>query len=127
MLFDFEQTLAFEHHGQDIGGGDIARIVQLDQLAQQRFGVLPLNGVNPRHGRFINAVPIRDEAFAVARAVAVLLLPAGPADVRAVEIGLLIEKQRVISLLIGKSFAAGPARVAARLNIPLSHEKSPDR
>src|SRR5712671_2599548 len=30
LLFDFEQTLAFEHHGQDISGGDIARIVQLD-------------------------------------------------------------------------------------------------
>ena len=60
--------------------------------------------------RLIDAVPIRDETFALARALAVLRLPARFADVQAAKVLFLIEKQGVIILLVGKRFAASGAR-----------------
>src|ERR1019366_7734311 len=89
LLFDLEQTFALEHDGENIRGRNVAWVVQLDQLAQEGLGILPLNRINRGRRRSIDAMPIGDEAFAVARALAVLLLPAGLANVRAPEIGFL--------------------------------------
>src|SRR2546422_10148742 len=67
-------------------------------------------------------MPIRNESFAVARALAVLLLPASLADVGAAECGFIVKQQRVINLFVLKVFAASFARVSAALNVPLGHE-----
>src|ERR1035437_7575270 len=121
LLFDLQQALAFEHNGEDITGRDITRVVQLDELAQERLGVLLLNRLHAGHGRGIDTLPIGDEAFAVTRALAVLALPAGLANIGAPKIGFLIEQQRVIRLPVGKRLAAGGASVSARLDVPLGH------
>src|ERR1019366_3866247 len=102
-------------------GRDITRVVQLDELAQERLGVLLLNRLHAGHGRGIDTLPIGDEAFAVTRALAVLALPAGLANIGAPKIGFLIEQQRVIRLPVGKRLAAGGASVGARLDVPLGH------
>src|SRR5207244_13057406 len=45
----------------DEGGGRVARIILFDELAQNCFGVLLLDGVHHRRGCFINSLPVRDE------------------------------------------------------------------
>src|SRR5207249_904747 len=96
LLFDFEEALAFEHDRQDVTGGNILRIVQSDKLAQQRFGGLSLNRIGRRRWRLIDALPIGDKAFALARTLAVLLLPARGAHIAAAEVGFLVEQQGMI-------------------------------
>jgi len=111
LLFDLQQALSFQHDGENITGRDVTRVVQLDQLPQEGLGVFPLNRIDGSRWRGIDAMPIGDEAFAVARALAVLLLPAGLANVGTPKISFLIEQQRVIRLLVGKGLAAGGAGV----------------
>ena len=125
LFFDLEQPFAFEHDGENIPGRNIARVVQLDELAQERLGVFPLNRIDVGLGCEVNTLPIGDEPFAVTRALAVLLLPAGFANVGAPEIGFLIEEQRVIHLLVGKGLAASGAGVSAGLDVPLGHRARP--
>src|SRR6266481_5046493 len=121
LLFYFEQPLAFQHDRQDIPGRNIVWVVLLNQFSQERFGGFLLDGVGSRQRRLVNTLPIGDETFAVAGAVAVLLLPAGAADIGAAEVRFFVKKQCVIALFISKSFAASFASVGARLNMPLSH------
>jgi hypothetical protein len=98
------------------------RVVKLNEFAQERFGGFFLDGLGLRDGSFIDPLPIGDETFPVTAAVAVLLLPAGLAEVEAMEIGAFIEEERMVGLFIGERFAAGGAGVGARLNIPLGHD-----
>ena len=81
LFFDFKQTLAFEHDGEDVAGRDVLRIVEFNEPAQERLGVFPFNRIGRRRRRFIHAVPIGNKALAFARALAVLLLPARFANV----------------------------------------------
>jgi hypothetical protein len=124
LLFDLEQALSFEHHSQDVAGGDVLRIIELDEFAQKGLGSFFLNRFIRRWRRVINAVPVRYKPFAIACAVAVLLLPAALANVGTAEFGFVIEQQRVIGLFMVKMSAARFARVSAGLNVPLSHERS---
>jgi len=124
LLFDLEKALAFEHDRENVAGGNVLRIVQLYQFAQKGLGRFFLNGFIWRWRGLVNAMPIRDEPFALARSVAVLLLPARLADVGTPKCGFLVEQQRVIRLFMGEMFAACFASVPAGLNIPLGHERS---
>src|SRR5207245_1622346 len=101
------------------------RIVQLDHLPQQRFGVLLPDRVG-RGGRrrLIDPLPVRNEPFAVAGAVAVLRLPAWVANIESLEIVFLVKQQRVIGLLVGKGLAAGLAPGRAGLDVPLVHPQT---
>jgi hypothetical protein len=122
LLLHLEDALAFEHHGEDERGGRVARVVLLDELAQQRLGGLLLDGVHRRQRHLKNALPVRDESFALARAVAELILPAGFANVHAAQIfRVLVKEQRVQRLLVGKRPGARLARRCAGLDVPLVH------
>ena len=122
LFFHAQEAFAFEHDGQDITCGNIVRVVKFDKFAQERFGGFFLDGLGLRDRSFIHPLPIRDETLPVTATIAVLLLPAGLADVEAMEIGAFIEEQRMVGLFIGERFAAGGAGVGARLNIPLGHD-----
>ena len=120
LLFHLEQPFALQHDRQNIGRRNKFRIIDLDQLAQKRFGIFLLDCVWRGGGRhFIDALPMRDESLPIARALAVLLLPARRADIQPHEIALLVKEQRVIALLMIKSLAAALASMRARLDIPL--------
>jgi len=127
LLFYLQQALAFEHDRQDIGRRDVLRIVELNELPQERFGVFFLNRLVWWGRRMVNAVPVGDEAFALASAFAELPLPAALANIRTLKVGFFVEEQRVIGLFIGKVRATRPAGVSTGLNIPLGHEISPKR
>ena len=58
LLFDLEEALAFEHHGEDIASGYVLRIVELDEFSQKGLGVFLLNRFIRRRGRVVNSVPI---------------------------------------------------------------------
>jgi len=58
LLFNFQKPLALEHHRQNICGGDVVRIVQLDQLAQKAFRRVFLDRVKCRSGSLIDALPV---------------------------------------------------------------------
>ena len=111
LFFNFQDALAFEHHGEDVTGGRVLRIVLFDQLSQQGFRRFLLDRIRRRRRCKKNALPIGDESLPVCGSVAVLLLPAGLANVRAPEVGLLIEEQRVIRLLVNEALAASGAGV----------------
>jgi hypothetical protein len=66
-------------------------------------------------------VPIGNETFALSCAFTVLLLPAALADVRTPKICFLVEQQSVVSLFIGKMFAARFTGVRAGLDVPIVH------
>ena len=113
LLFDLEQALAFQHDREDVARGNVMRVIQLDQFPQERLGGFLLDGIGRGRRRFIDALPIGNEPFALARPITILLLPAGGANIRAAEIRLLIKQQSVIDLFIGKSFAASLTSVPA--------------
>ena len=102
LFLYFQQPLPLQHDRQNVTRRDVAWIIQLNQLAQQCFGRLPLNRVRCWRGRLVYSLPVGKKPFSLARAFAVVLLPAAFADVRAPEVLLLIEQQRVIMLLVGK-------------------------
>ena len=58
LLFDLEEALAFEHDGEDVAGGYVVRIVELNELSQKGLGVFFMNRFVWRRGRVVNAVPI---------------------------------------------------------------------
>lgn len=121
LFFHLEQSLAFEHHCQDVARRDITFVIQFNQFPQQRFGSVFLDWLRRGSGRFINSVPIRNKALSFARAVTELLLPASFTHVRAPELLLLVKQQRVILLLVGEGLRAGLASMRAGLNIPFVH------
>jgi len=124
LLFDLEKALAFEHHCENVAGGDVLRIVELYEFAQKGLGRFFLNRFIWRWRGLVNAMPIGNEPFALARAVAVLFLPASLADIGTAKFGFLVEQQCVIRLFMGEMLAACFASVPAGLNIPLGHERS---
>jgi hypothetical protein len=81
-----------------------------------------LNRVYRCRWDFVDTLPVGNEPFAFAGAIAVLLLPARLADIKSEEGGFLIEEQRVVDLFIRKALAAALTGVGATLNIPVSHE-----
>jgi hypothetical protein len=82
-----------------------------------------VNRIRRRRGRFVNALPVGNETFALARTVAELALPAGLANVRpAQKLRPIVEEQRMERLAVGKRFAARLARRRAGLNVPIVHE-----
>ena len=113
LFFNFEEPLAFEHDRKNISRGNKMRIVQLDDFAQKGFGRFPLNRIESRSRGFINSLPVRDEAFAIARSVAELFLPAGLADIEAAKRCFFVEQQRMIVFLVVKGPAARFARVGS--------------
>jgi hypothetical protein len=121
LLLHFQDSLAFEHHGEDERGGRVARVILFDELAQQRLGGFLLDGVHHRRRRLENALPVRDEAGAVGGIAGELLLPARLADVRAPQIGRHVEEQRVIRLPVGKRPGARLAGRRAGLDVPFVH------
>jgi len=123
LFFHLEQPFSFQHDGKNVARRNVVRIVQFNQFSQQRFGSVSMDRFRHCGGRLIDALPIGNEPFAVARAFAVLLLPAGFTNVQAVEILFLVEQERVISLLIDKAAPASAARMSARLNIPFVHQR----
>jgi hypothetical protein len=66
FLFDLEQAFAFQHDGEDVSRGAMAGVLQLDQLAQKRFSIFLLDGIGWGCRRLVDAVPIGDEALALA-------------------------------------------------------------
>jgi hypothetical protein len=94
----------------------------LDQLPEQRFGVFAVNRFRGR--RFVSALPVGNEPFALARVIAELVLPAGFANVQAPQsLRMLVEEQRVQRLPVGKPLVARCAGVRAGLNVPIVHER----
>src|SRR5262245_44475103 len=92
LFFDFQQALAFKHHGGDIASRNVTRFVELDQLAQQRLGSFLLDWLAGRRRCFIYPLPIGNKAFAVTPTFAELFLPAAAADIGSTERRLLVEK-----------------------------------
>ena len=126
LLFDFEDSFAFEHHGQDEADRAVLGVVRFDQLAQERFGGFLLNGVLRRGGRRLeHSLPLRHKPLAVAGPFPVLRLPAIGANVQPLILLLLLEEQRVKQLLVRKRFRASLTSAGARLDIPLIHEPAP--
>lgn len=122
LFFDFEQAFAFEHDGEDESGGGVFGIVEFDEFAEEGLGGFFLDGVGGRGGRcFVGALPVGDEAFAFAGALAVLFAPAVFAYVEAMELLFLVEEQRVVGLLVFKGALAGLAGVGAGLDVPFVH------
>src|SRR5688572_16586415 len=76
LFLDLKDAFAFEHHGEDESGGHVTRIVQLDELLEQRLGVFLLDGFHNRRWRFVSALPARDQTGWIGR-VRGLFLPAG--------------------------------------------------
>jgi len=102
LLFHAQQSLALEHHRQDERRSRVARIVEFDQLSQERLGCRLLDRIDRRRrGRLVFAMPAGDKTFALA-GLAVLLRPAFVADVDAQEIALLVEEDGVVALLVGE-------------------------
>ena len=93
LFFYFEDAFAFQHHGENKCCGCMTRVVLLYEFAQYGFRSVFLNGFN-RLGcrRFIDPLPMRDEAGLVAGCLSRLLLPAGFADVGAAQQGSLVEE-----------------------------------
>jgi hypothetical protein len=121
LLFHFEDALAFEHDGKDVTGGRMLRIVLFDEFAEQGFGGVFLDGLDNGRGRVENGLPMGDKAFAVAGAIAELVLPAVLADIHAAEFGPLIGEEGMQRLFIGKRLLAGFACGGAGLNVPFVH------
>jgi hypothetical protein len=121
LLLDLQDSFAFEHHGQDITGGRVLRIVLLDELAQQGFGGLFLDGVGDRRRGLVNALPMGNEPAATL-GIGELILPAGGADVGAPEFGFFVDQQGVIRFFVGERLAADFTAVAARLYVPLGNQ-----
>ena len=118
-----EHALAFEHDGENVTGGRVTRVILLDELSQQRLGGVLVNRVGGRRGRLVNALPVGNEPFALARAVAELALPARFAHVHAAQIlRVLVKEQRVQRLPVGKRLRARLAGRRAGLNVPIVHE-----
>ena len=69
-----------------------------------------------------NALPLRDKALSIIGAIAVLRLPARRANVEPEILLLLLKKQGVKRLLIGKLLFASLAGVRPRLNVPFAYQ-----
>ena len=107
LLLDLEDAFAFEHHGEDVAGGDVLGVVQLDEFAEERLGVFFLDRVHGRGGRReIDTLPVRDEILLLRRGGAEILLPARLADVGAAQLGVFLDQHRVIRLLVGEGLRA---------------------
>src|SRR5581483_9347051 len=119
-----EQALALKHDRQDIAGGQMARVIQLNELSQQGLGRVLLNRLRFRLWNFIDSVPVGNKALALAAAFAVSGLPATAANVEAPELLFLIKQKRVVRFLIGKTPAAGFTPVGAGLDVPFVHAKA---
>ena len=124
LFLHLDDSLSLQHHRENVTRRNITRIIQFDEFAQQRLGGVFLNRFRRGHGRLICPLPIGNKSFAVARAVAVLLLPAGFTNIRAPEILFCVEQERVVRLFINEAAAAGLAGMAARLNVPFVHGKT---
>ena len=76
LFLDLEDAFAFEHHGEDVAGGDVLGVVQLDELAEERLGVFLLDGVHGGGGRReIDALPVRNEILLLRGGGAGVFLP----------------------------------------------------
>jgi len=74
--FHLEKTFALKHDGEDVTNSAVLGLAGGDQFAEEILGGFPLNGFRRRRRRrMINTVPLRNEPFAVARALAVLRSP----------------------------------------------------
>jgi hypothetical protein len=122
LFLHLEDAFTFEHHGEDVTGGRVTRIVLPDKFAQHRLGGVLVDRVHGRRRRFVNPLPVRDETFALSCAIAELILPARLADVRAAQIfRALVEEQRVERLPVGERLGARLTGVGAGLDVPLIH------
>ncbi|MDW8309645.1 MAG: hypothetical protein RMK20_09755, partial [Verrucomicrobiales bacterium] len=119
LFLDLEDAFAFEHDGEDEGRREVARVVLLDELAQERLGGFAADGFGGRGRRFINALPVGDEAFALGGAVAELRLPAVVADIKPLQLAAFLEQERVIRGLVGEGATARFACRGARLDVPI--------
>ena len=91
LLLHFEQPLSFQHDRKNVTRGHVVWIIDFDELAEKRFGGFLLNRIAHLRRRFVNTLPIGDEAFALARAVTVLLLPASLANVGAAKLRFVVK------------------------------------
>jgi hypothetical protein len=121
LFLDLEEAFALEHDGEDVAGGDVAWIVKGDEFAQKGFGGVLGDGVGRGHGCLEDALPVGNEAFAVAGTLAVLGLPARSAHIGTAEVVFFVKEEGVIGFLIGEGMAAGFASAAAGLDVPLVH------
>jgi hypothetical protein len=122
LLFNFQDAFAFQHHGQDVADGVILGVLGFNQGTEEGFGGLLLNGINGGGGRgVIDALPLGDEAFAFAGAIAELGLPASGADIEALVLLFVLKEQGMVGLKVRKGPFALLADPRARLNIPLVH------
>ena len=62
-----------------------------------------------------------DKPFAIARALAVLLLQTLTANIDPIELAFLVGQERVLMLLIGKWLSTALATVGARPDVPFVH------
>jgi hypothetical protein len=116
------KTFALKHDGEDVTNSAVLGLAGGDQFAEEILGGFPLNGFRRRRRRrMINTVPLRNEPFAVARALAVLRLPAFFADIHADELVMLLQEKGLARLLVGERAFASLAHVRARLDIPFVH------
>ena len=59
LLLHFQDAFALQHHGENVGGGRVARIILRDDFSQHRLGGFLLNGINRMRGRrFVSSVPL---------------------------------------------------------------------
>ena len=108
------------YDGQDVSGSSKCWIIGLDDLAQERFGIRGRFS-RGRGRRFVNPLPMGDKPFAIARALAVLLLPTLTANIDPIELAFFVGQERVIMLLIGKWLSTALATVGARPDVPFVH------
>ena len=123
LFLDLEDAFAFEHHGEDVGGGRVARVVLLGELAENGFGGVLLDGIHGfgRRG-FVDTVPLGNVAGAAAGIAG--FLGARFADIGTVEFLGLLKQNGAVRLFVGKGQAARFADVRAGLDVPFNHGRA---
>ena len=109
LFFHFENAFAFQHHGQDVARGGVLRVVLLDEFAQQRFGSVFLDGLDDGSRREKDGLPVRNKAFAFARAFAELVLPAVLANIHAAHFGR-VHRRATCAAVVYRQKAGGRLR-----------------
>lgn len=123
LLLYFEHAFAFQHDCEYESGGNIPRVIQLDQLLENRLGSFLLDRLSHRWWRLINALPLGDETIQLLR-TGESFLPAAVANVLPAQFHFFLEQYRVVRLLVGERLLARFAGVGAALNVPIVHFNS---
>lgn len=121
LVFDFEQSFAFEHDCEDEHGGEVLGVVEFGEFEEDTLGGFLADDFGWGWWGFVDALPLGDDLVFLGGGLVFFLGPAGTANIPSFVACLSAEEEGVVGLLVLERVGAALAGVGARLDVPIDH------